>query len=59
MLKAIICLDGVYLEVNLIHQSLIQVVVDVDLVEVAYHAVIQLLFQPFGLLNHGNITRYK
>jgi len=40
----------VVLEVNLIHQSLIQVVVDVDLVEVAYHAVIQLLFQPLGLL---------
>ena len=59
MLKAIIFLVGVYLEVNLIHQSLIQVVVDVDLVEVAYHAVIQLLFQPLGLLNHGNITRCK
>jgi len=40
----------VVLEVNLIHQSLIQVVVDVDLVEIAYHAVIQLLFQPLGLL---------
>ena len=59
MFKAIICFYGMYLEVNLIHQSLIQVVVDVDLVEVAYHAVIQLLFQPLGLLNHGNITRYK
>ena len=51
MLKPIICLDGVYLEVNLINQSLIHVVVDVDLVEVAYHAVVQLLFQPLGLLN--------
>jgi len=41
---------SVVLQVDLIHQSLIQVVVDIDLVKVAHHAVIQLLFQPLRLL---------